>query len=119
MRTVELTFPATIPATVARAQSSIIEDVMEGIVPVDVPDFASLHDFVDANGYGGFFEGHPAMDLEVQDSCDFVNEVQDQLDAWIRAGGIPQGVAIRNEQAADTAAEQRESTREYFHGRFQ
>jgi hypothetical protein len=35
-----------------RAQAEIRADVLAGHVPADVPDFAALHDYTDANVYG-------------------------------------------------------------------
>jgi hypothetical protein len=42
-----------------------------------------LHDYVDANGYGGAFE----HDFDNEET-DFWNAVQDAVDAWIKAGGL-------------------------------
>jgi hypothetical protein len=66
---------------VARAQREIRADVRSGRVPADVGSFAQLHDFVDANDYGGCeaFDGS-------DESCRFWNAVQDELDQWVRAG---------------------------------
>jgi hypothetical protein len=75
------------------ATDEILSDVRKGIVPMNVPDFSALHDYVDANLYGGA-DYWPNMPSEtdderyVNDFCRFWNTVQGSLDAWIKAGGI-------------------------------
>lgn len=65
---------------IERAKREILEDVKAGVVPADVEAFSDLHYFVDANGYGGFFED----DAELEDA----NPVFDAVDLWIKGGGI-------------------------------
>src|SRR4051812_44680105 len=38
-----------------RAIDEVKEDIKSGLVPEKVSSFAELHDYVDANGYGGAF----------------------------------------------------------------
>jgi hypothetical protein len=75
-----------------RAKSEIHADVRNGIVPKTVASFAELHDYVDANEYGGFcdegpdtawpWDGDDALwSLETQAE---MNDVQNALDAWIK-----------------------------------
>ena len=48
---------ATIPTlrkTIERMKQEILDDIEAGRVPADCPSFSSLHDYVDANCYGGF-----------------------------------------------------------------
>jgi hypothetical protein len=45
-----------IAQAVARAKREILEDIECGLVPSGVASFSELHDFVDANWYGGAFE---------------------------------------------------------------
>lgn len=82
----------SLAATVARGKAEILTDVQAGRVPATVADFSELHDYVDANGYGGAFEDDaPGFDAEgsiTESGCDFWNEVQEQLAEWIKAGGI-------------------------------
>jgi hypothetical protein len=80
---------------VARAKREVLEDVRTGRVPRDVKDFSELHDHVDANEYGGGCEeGGPACLFRVQRlvgedaAADFFNELQDELDGWIKGGGL-------------------------------
>jgi hypothetical protein len=72
---------------VERAKQEIIEDVERGLVPIDAPTFAELHDYADANCYGwGFEDGMP--DFDDDDFCAFCNRMQDALARWIEAGGL-------------------------------
>jgi hypothetical protein len=71
-------------AAYRQAQQEILDDIASGRVPTSVTTFAELHDHVDANWYGGLF------DLEIDPSDDeqveFGNDLQNRLDAWLRAG---------------------------------
>jgi hypothetical protein len=69
----------TIAQRVAQAKGEILEDVRTKVVPRSVRTFSQLHDYVDANQYGGGFDD----DVTVED----LNEVQTQVGAWISAGG--------------------------------
>ena len=44
----------SILATVEQMKLEILDDVRNGYVPVSVTHFGDLHDFIDANCYGGF-----------------------------------------------------------------
>lgn len=70
-------------AVVNLGKAAIRRDVEAGRVPPTASSFAQLHDYVDANGYGGAFlnGAHPVEDT------DFWNRVQDELDKWIKSGG--------------------------------
>lgn len=78
--------------------TEIIQDQDSGIVPVGVKSFGDLHDYVDANCYGGFcdddgildelIELHGGRDADEgvpQAVMDFINSVQDGVDAWLKA----------------------------------
>jgi hypothetical protein len=73
-------------AVIALAKIQIVYDER---VPGSVADFSELHNYVDANGYGGAFENsaHSVGDV------DFWNSVQEALDIWIKTGGL---VGLRN-----------------------
>jgi len=73
----------TLEQTVDRAKAEILADVASGIVPRSCASFSELHDYVDANGYGGAFE----HDFDNEET-DFWNCVQDTVDAWIKVGGL-------------------------------
>ena len=68
---------------VERAKAEILADVAAGTVPSTCASFSELHDYTDANGYGGAFE-RPFDNNET----DFWNAVQDAVDAWIKQGGL-------------------------------
>lgn len=73
----------TLEQAIERSKSEILRDVDDGTVPASCVSYSQLHDFVDANGYGGAFE-HDFANKET----DFWNAVQDAVDAWIKAGGL-------------------------------
>ncbi len=76
--------------TVERAKMEILADVADGTVPVTVKAFSELHDYVDANGYGGAFD-IPFLN----ESVDFWNKVQDAVHEWIKSGGLKQVPNVR------------------------
>ena len=67
---------------IERAKDEIRSDVMAGVVPGNLYDFEKLHDYVDANEYGGFTEDNFTNDW------DFVVDVQAILDKWMKQTGI-------------------------------
>jgi len=77
---------------VDRCKREIRDDIAGGRVPATVATFAQIHDYVDANEYGGACEDMPicADDdsniAECQANCDFWNAVHDELNAWLQAG---------------------------------
>lgn len=77
---------------IERAKQEIIEDAKEGCIPRDAASFSKLHDYVDANGYGGAFEDD-AHDVE---DVAFWNEVQAGVDSWLQAGGLRAALEVKN-----------------------
>ena len=102
-----------LPATVARMKSEILADIAAGTVPASVSTFSELHDYVDANEYGGFCDPDSVMGtiIALQDERDslteeqernwsktgeleelqeqntaFANAAQNAVDAWIKTG---------------------------------
>lgn len=77
-----------------RLQLAIMQvksDVRRGTVPRTVSSFSELHDYVDANYYGGFFEDGvlEALDAHLgeEGACvAFANAVQEGVDAWLKSG---------------------------------
>lgn len=69
-------------AIIERAKAEIREDVLLGIIPDNTYSFEDLHNFVDANEYGGFTDDNFTADW------DFVVDVQNILDAWMKKTGI-------------------------------
>src|SRR4051812_48644930 len=87
-----------VQAAIARAKREVLEDIAAGHVPGTVTRFSQLHDYVDANEYGGLTEGpfydearldDPAIDSGVVDHS-ATNKVQDAVDAWLKAGRPPE-----------------------------
>lgn len=76
---------SAVARAVRRSKQEIFEDVAAGVVPVDVRSFSELHNYVDANDYGGVNEG----DLTIAQS----NEVQQRVDRWIKSGAVRRKVA--------------------------
>jgi hypothetical protein len=90
-----------VDARVNRAKVEIIADLFVGTVESGaITGFADLHDYVDANGYGGMLDGDPELEAlfpddgtinKSGDNCAtvqfaaFANEVQTAIDAWIRS----------------------------------
>jgi hypothetical protein len=62
------------------AKRQIRADIKKGLVP-EVRSFGDLHDYVDANCYGGMCE-----DEVYEVAGDLINEVQDALNEWIIGG---------------------------------
>lgn len=73
-------------AVVKRARAEILEDIASGRVPATVRTFAQLHDYVDANGYGGAFENFEEGQAGDEGHCNFWNHVQNSLHDWLAAG---------------------------------
>jgi hypothetical protein len=73
----------TLEQAIERSKSEILRDVTDGTVPATCASYTELHDYVDANGYGGAFE----YDFDNEET-DFWNAVQDAVDAWMKAGGL-------------------------------
>jgi len=55
-----------------------------GHADASVGSFAELHDYVDANEYGGAAESWEEGTTD--EFCRFWNRVQNEVDAWLRAG---------------------------------
>lgn len=86
----------TVEHTVERAKREILEDIgvarsHDGrVMPATVSTFSELHDYVDANTYGGMcddvYEAFGTDDAGNDAWTDHCNAVTDALDAWLRAG---------------------------------
>jgi len=64
-----------------QAKKEILSDIKEGIVPDTVTSFSDLHDYVDANYYGGFCDEN----YEASKDFEFEDEIQTKLDEWIKS----------------------------------
>lgn len=90
----------TLNETIEHMKQEILEDIKAGRVPADCPSFSSLHDYVDANCYGGFCNddemqmltdhfGGIDKDKGMPDALiDYLNEAQNSIDRWIKEYGI-------------------------------
>lgn len=80
------------------AKGDVMADVKAGRVPRSVKNFSELHDYVDANGYGGAFDW-PCLPSEARDDTyqetfiGFWNAVQEAVDQWIISGQMLRDVA--------------------------
>jgi hypothetical protein len=68
--------------TVAQMKEEITSDVKKGVVPNTVASFGELHDFVDANEYGGLTTDRGWMSHEQ------ANAVHTTVDLWIKEGAL-------------------------------
>lgn len=94
------TITRTLDESIERMKQEIIEDNKIGRVPADCPSFSALHDYVDANCYGGFCEddvmqaltdhfGGLDEDEGMPDALiGYLNDAQNSIDRWIKEGGI-------------------------------
>lgn len=92
----------TLDESIKRMKQEIIDDVKSGLVPADCPSFSSLHDYVDANCYGGFcedsklqaliehFGGRDENEGMPDALMDYLNDAQYAIDRWIKEGSIKQ-----------------------------
>ena len=63
----------------------IRRDIASGRVPSTVRDFSQLHDYVDANEYGGLCDDTSGIDW-INDDDDASNAVQNKVNALILSG---------------------------------
>ena len=77
-----------LPETVARMKTEILADIAAGTVPASVFTFSELHDYVDANEYGGFCDAGSVMEtiLALQEERDSLTEEQERN--WSKAGEL-------------------------------
>lgn len=73
--------------TIIRMKHEILQDIADGTVPADVMSFGDLHDYVDANEYGGFCDddNNVIHSLPVDQRCDVLNHCQDAIDFWLKS----------------------------------
>lgn len=90
----------TLDETVLRMKTEILADVQAGQVSKDVKSFSELHDFVDANEYGGLceeslsaalidhFGGRDENEAMPDGMMHYLNSAQNMISTWITDGGI-------------------------------
>jgi len=84
--------------TVARMKAEILEDIQDTMVDKDVKSFSELHNYVDANTYGGmcedalndafcaFFGGRDEHEGMPDAYIAFLNDCQGDVDEWLKNG---------------------------------
>lgn len=77
--------PSRIESAIARGKREILSDIASGRVPSTIDRFADLHDYVDANEYGGLCD-EDVFPLLDDNDFDVANRVQNALDSWLVAG---------------------------------
>lgn len=86
---------------VERGKGEILEAISQGQIPATVASFAELHNYVDANGFGGAFDEDQNLDEDGNGplDVDFWDDVQTILDTWIKAGGADTSGGVRDDMA--------------------
>lgn len=84
---------ARVREIVERIKTEVIADMDRGVVPAYPLSFSELHDYVDANTYGGLTEDNadfarPWVDGEMDD----LNRIQDTVDQWLKVRATAAGV---------------------------
>jgi hypothetical protein len=85
-----------IAKAVETVKGEVAEDVTAGIIPEGVETFSHLHDWVDANMYGGDDADalwddaldHAEAARQGIDPYRALNAMQEAVDQWIRSGGL-------------------------------
>lgn len=79
--------PSFLSIVVAKVKMEILADMEARVVPKTVTGFSQLHNYVDANMYGG------ACEWEDFEACDdehiaFLDCVQTVVDRWLASGHV-------------------------------
>lgn len=79
-------------------KQGILDDMRNGIVPYSTWSFSALHNFVDANCYGGlcddaviegliaFFGGRDDDGVMPYLMPEYINDAQNEVDCWLKSG---------------------------------
>lgn len=106
----ETTVPS-LEETTVRMKREILRDILSGRLPPDVRSFACLHNFVDANEYGGLCTkkvtetliasfGGRDEDGNIPDGMmTYINDAQDAINEWL----VKRGCNLTEERPAKTA----------------
>jgi hypothetical protein len=93
-----MTIP-TIDQTVSRMKVEIMTEIQAGRIPDTVESFSELHDYVDANEFGGFcddaiadamiayFGGRDADEGMPDAMLDYINDCQNAINEWLADHG--------------------------------
>lgn len=107
--------PEEIELAIQEMKAEILDDMgtavssRSDVMPLTVPDFSSLHDYVDANTYAGFCgaEGggvDRSSWANTEEDLHVLNNIQDRVDAWLTSGD-----AYRERIAMPARVEQNEN----------
>lgn len=106
----------TLDESIERMKHEIIDDVKAGRVPAACPSFSALHDYVDANCYGGFCEDELMQALTdhfggLDDTegmpdalIDYLNDAQNSIDSWIKEGGALKALLLSTSSCSKTVS---------------
>jgi len=94
--------PSEIAAAVAFVKVEIRADQEAGIIPANVTTFSQLHDYVDANTYGGFCTPGHRDDWSTEDLITVQEGVQEWLEATAPVGKLTLTMTV-SVDAADYA----------------
>ena len=75
---------AEIETAIRDMKAEILADMAAGTRPETVGSFSELHDYVDANYYGGFCEG-----IRASWDTHYFNVVSNAVSAWLEGGHVP------------------------------
>lgn len=89
-----------LPEVIAQMKQEVLADILNKTVPVDVATYGDLHDYVDANCYGGFCDDDGITDALIEQHggrepkneampdavIDFMNAAQNAIGAWLASG---------------------------------
>lgn len=70
----------------SRMKTEILFDIQQGVVPSNVRTFSALHDYVDANGYGGLFDDECPLDVGNDEDFAITCEAQEIVHQWLKGG---------------------------------
>lgn len=96
-----------LPTVVAMMRAEVLACIRSGQIPQTVLAFADLHDYVDANEFGGFCDSRCTLDVGADRDCRFVNDAQDAVHYWLQA----RRPTIYADIAYDSDAERRRADR--------
>jgi len=92
-----------IAAAIERGKREILADLGTAVssrgdvLPIDTRDFATLHDYVDANCYGGICDDDEPCDWTrgIHHGADAGSRVLDALASWLKTLPLPDGTPVR------------------------
>ena len=69
-------------------KQEILQDITDGVLPETVGSFTDLHDYVDANEYGGLTdESNPNSKISIED----IDYIQTSVSQWLINKGVSDG----------------------------